>query len=69
MFGIEWLRHGALVEKETSASILEADAIASARRRATEVAGRHPERRPSSDGCTGKVVGVFPVHGRGDDVH
>jgi hypothetical protein len=72
MFGIEWLRHGALVEKETSASILEADAIASARRRATEVAGRHPERRPDSfrlTDATGKVVGVFPVHGRGDDVH
>jgi hypothetical protein len=72
MFGIEWLRHGALVEKETSASILEADAIASARRRATEVAARHPGRRPDSfrlTDATGKVFGVFPLHGPGDDVH
>jgi hypothetical protein len=71
MFGIEWLRHGALVEKETSASILEADAIASARSRATKVAARHPDRRPDSlrlTDATGKVIGVFQIYGRGDDV-
>jgi hypothetical protein len=72
MFGIEWLRYGALVERETSASMLETDAIASAKRRAAEVAARHPERRPDSFRLTdaaGNVFGVFPIDGRGDDVH
>jgi hypothetical protein len=72
MFGIEWLRYGALVEKETSASMLESDAIASAKRRAAEIAARHPQRRPDSfrlTDATGKVFGVFPISGWGDDVH
>jgi hypothetical protein len=72
MFGIEWLRNGMLVDKDSTVLADEAEAVANARSRAAEVVARHPERRPDSfrlTDATGKVVGVFPVHGRGDDVH
>jgi hypothetical protein len=73
MFGIEWLRDGMLVDKDTTVSGGEAEAVANARSRAAEVAARHPKRRqPDSFRLTdaaGNVFGVFPIHARGDDVY
>ena len=71
MFGIEWLRKGVPVDKETSASTSEADAVDRARGRAIEVARRHPGQEPDCFRLTdaaGEVLGVFPVY-RGEDVH
>jgi hypothetical protein len=45
MFGIEWLRNGMLVDKDTTVSAGEVDAVVNARSRAAEVAARHPKRR------------------------
>jgi hypothetical protein len=64
MFGIEWLRRGVPVEKETSVLTDEAKVIASTAARAEEVARRHPDRE--LDGFrltdpTGKILGVFPI--------
>jgi hypothetical protein len=73
MFGIEWLRNGMLVDRDTTVSAGEAEAVANARSRATEVAARHPKRRqPDSFRLTdaaGKVFGVFSISAQGDDVH
>jgi hypothetical protein len=72
MFGIEWLRNGMLVDKDTTVLANEAQAVANARSRAAEIAARHPKRRPDSfrlTDATGKVFGVFPIYERGDDVH
>jgi hypothetical protein len=72
MFGIEWLRKGVPVDKETSASTGEAEAVDSARGRAIEVARRHPGREPDCyrlTDATGEVLGVFPINRRGEDVH
>jgi hypothetical protein len=72
MFGIEWLRNGVLVAKDSTVVADEAEAVANARSRAPEVAARHPKRRPDSfrlTDATGKVFGVFPIYARGDDVH
>ena len=67
MFGIEWLKNGLLVEKETSGAKAEAEAISSARRRAPEVAARLPGREPDSfrlSDATGKAIGVYQLGGR-----
>jgi hypothetical protein len=72
MFGIEWLRDGVLVDKDSTVSASEVEAVANARSRAAPVAARHPKRRPDSfrlTDATGKVFGVYPIHARGDDVH
>jgi hypothetical protein len=73
VFGIEWLRNGRLVDKDTTVSAGEVEAVSNARSRAAEVAARHPKRRrPDSfrlTDATGKVFGVFPIYARGDDVH
>ena len=72
MFGIEWLRNGRLVDKDTTVSAGEVEAVSNARSRAAEVAARHPKRRPDSfrlTDATGRVFGVYPIHARGDDVH
>jgi hypothetical protein len=72
MFGIEWLSNGMLVDRDTTVSAGEAEAVANARSRAAEVAARHPKRRPDSFRLTdeaGKVLGVFPIYARRDDVH
>jgi hypothetical protein len=64
MFGIEWLRNGVLVAKDTTVLADEAEAVANARSRAAGVAARHPKRRPDSfrlTEATGKVFGVFPI--------
>jgi hypothetical protein len=64
MFGIEWLRAGSSVEKETSVLPDQASVIASAQRRATDVARRLPRREPDSfrlTDVTGKLLGNFPI--------
>jgi hypothetical protein len=64
MFGIEWLRAGSAVEKETSDLGDQAVVIASALSRAPDVAKRLHGREPDSFRLTdasGKVLGVFPV--------
>ena len=64
MFGIEWLRNGVPVDKETSVLTSAAEAIAAAKSRRRLVADRNPEREPDSfrlTDATGKILGVFPV--------
>jgi hypothetical protein len=61
VFGVDWLRRGIPIEKETSVLKDEAAAIAAAR---TSVAKRHPGREPDSfrlTDATGRILGVFPV--------
>ena len=60
MFAVEWLRRGFLVAKEISVLRSETEVIVSAKRRALDVAKRHPGREPDSfrlTDPTGKVVG------------
>jgi hypothetical protein len=64
MFGIEWLRNGVPVHKETSVLTSAAEAIAAAKSRRRLVADRHPGREPDGfrlTDATGKILGVFPV--------
>jgi hypothetical protein len=64
MFGIEWLRGGSVVEKESSALADHVVVIASAQRRAPDVAKRLPGREPDSFRVTdasGRELGVFLV--------
>ena len=64
MFGIEWLRNGVPVDKETSTLASAAEAIVSAKGRQQLVADRHPEREPDSfrvTDATGKILGVFRI--------
>jgi hypothetical protein len=68
MFGIDWLRNGILIEKETSVFADEKHVIAAARHRAPNVASRHPDREPDSfrlTDATGRILGVFPIRSRG----
>jgi hypothetical protein len=64
MFGIEWLREGSVVERETSPANTRSEAVESARARAHEVVARLPGREPDSfklrDG-SGKEIGIFPL--------
>jgi hypothetical protein len=63
MFGIEWLRNGVPVDKETSILASAGEAIVAAKSRRQLVADRHPEREPDSfrvTDATGKILGVFP---------
>jgi hypothetical protein len=64
VFGIDWLRNGLPIEKETSVLADEAETVAVVRRRAPEVLKRHPGREPDTFRLTdasGKIVGVFPI--------
>ena len=64
MFGIEWLRNGVPVDKETSVLTSAAAAIAAADNRRRRVVDRHPQRTPDSfrlTDATGKMLGVFPI--------
>jgi hypothetical protein len=64
VFGVDWLRRGIPIEKETSVLKDEAAAIVAARTRARDVAKRHPGREPDSfrlTDATGRILGVFPV--------
>jgi hypothetical protein len=64
LFAIDWLRGGIPVERETSVLANAEDAIAAAKSRAREVAGRHPGREPDSFrliDATGTIVGNFSV--------
>jgi hypothetical protein len=64
MFGIDWLRGGVPVDKETSVLMNEAEVIAGAKRRANEMTKRHPGREPDSFRLTdasGRIFGVFPI--------
>jgi hypothetical protein len=64
MFGIEWLRNGVPVDKETSVLTSAAEVIAAAKSRRRLVADRHPGREPDSfrvTDATGKILSVFPV--------
>jgi hypothetical protein len=64
MFGIEWLKNGSPVERETSALADQEKVIESARTRAGDVAKRLPGREPDSfrlTDATGKELGVFPI--------
>jgi hypothetical protein len=65
MFGIEWLRSGSPVEKETSVLTSEAEVVAGAKSRARDMVKRHPGQEPDSfrlTDATGKIVGVFPIN-------
>jgi hypothetical protein len=67
MFGIEWLRAGSSVERETSGLPDQAGAIASAQRRAPDIARQFPGREPDSFQLTdasGKLLGVWPLLAR-----
>jgi hypothetical protein len=46
MFAVEWLRQGAMVERESSAMVNLAEAVDSARWRANTVMARHPLDTP-----------------------
>ena len=64
MFGIEWLRNGVPVDKETSVLTSAAAATAAAKSRWRLVSNRHPEREPDSfrlTDATGKIIGVFSI--------
>jgi hypothetical protein len=63
MFGIDWLRNGVPIDRESSV-LSEAEAVAAAKRRALDVVKRHPFREPDSFRLTdaaGRVVGVFLI--------
>jgi hypothetical protein len=63
LFAIDWLKKGILVEREPSILPSVAEAIAAAKMRARDVAGRHPGREPDTFrlvDATGKILGVFP---------
>jgi len=64
MFGIEWLREGGVVERETSAANSRSEAVESARARAHEVAARLPGREPDSfrlRDASGVEIGIFQL--------
>jgi hypothetical protein len=64
VFGIDWLRNGIPIVKETSVFGIQDEAVAGARRRAADVARRYPGREPDSfrlTDPTGSIRGVFPV--------
>ncbi len=64
MFGIEWLRNGVPVDKETSILASAAEAIVAAKSRRQLVADRHPEREPdklSCDRCDREDSRSFPA--------
>jgi uncharacterized protein YcbX len=59
MFGIDWLRRGVPVDRETSVLTSEAEVIAGAKRRAKEIAKRHPGREPDSFRLRDATGGIF----------
>jgi hypothetical protein len=62
VFGIDWLRNGIPIAKETSVLQDEAEAIAEAMRRAVHIVERHPGTEPDSfrlTDPTGRICGVF----------
>jgi hypothetical protein len=62
VFGIDWLRNGIPIAKETSVLQDQADAVAEAMRRAAYVMERHPGSEPDSfrlTDPTGRIRGVF----------
>jgi hypothetical protein len=62
VFGIDWLRNGIPIAKETSVLQDEAEAVADAMRRAAYVVERHPDSEPDSfrlTDPTGRICGVF----------
>jgi hypothetical protein len=64
MFGIEWLKGQSVVEREVSALREQAEVIASAKRRAPDVASNHPGNEPDRfrlNDATGKEIGIFPL--------
>lgn len=64
MFGIEWLKGRSVVERENSMLTDQAEAIASARDKAPQVARRHPGSEPDQfrlSDATGKEIGIFPL--------
>jgi hypothetical protein len=64
MFGIEWLRNGSPVERETSVHADREAVIESAKKRAPDVAKRLGGRGPDSfrlTDATGRALGVFAI--------
>jgi hypothetical protein len=62
VFGIDWLRNGFPIEKETSVLQDQAEAVAEAMRRSVHVVKRHPGSEPDSfrlTDPTGRICGVF----------
>jgi hypothetical protein len=62
VFGIDWLRNGIPIAKDTSVLQDEAEAVAEAMRRAVYVVQRHPGSEPDSfrlTDPTGRICGVF----------
>jgi hypothetical protein len=66
VFGIEWLREGRVVEKETSVLTTQSEVIASARERAPEVVARLRGREPDSfrlRSANHAQLGTYPLRG------
>jgi hypothetical protein len=64
VFGIDWLRNGIPIAKETSVLEDETEAVAEAMRHAVYVVKRHPGAEPDSfrlTDPTGKICGVFLI--------
>jgi hypothetical protein len=62
VFGIDWLRNGIPIAKETSVLQDEAEAVAEAMGRAAYVVELHPDNEPDSfrlTDPTGRICGVF----------
>jgi hypothetical protein len=62
LFGIDWLRNGIPIAKETSVLEDEAEAVADAKRRAAHAVQQHPGNEPDSfrlTDPTGRICGVF----------
>jgi hypothetical protein len=62
VFGIDWLRNGIPIAKETSVLQDQAEAVAEAMRRSVDVVERHPGSEPDSfrlTDPTGRICGVF----------
>jgi hypothetical protein len=57
VFGIDWLRTGIPVAKETSVLEAEAEVVADARRRAPDLVKRHPGREPDGFRLADATVG------------
>jgi hypothetical protein len=64
MFGVEWLRGGSVVERETIGAASQIEAIEKCRRNAPAVAGRIPGREPDSFrllDAGGREIGIYPI--------
>jgi hypothetical protein len=69
MFGIEWLRNGAVVDRETSLLQTVEEVKETVRLRAVSLSIRLRDREPDSfrlKDASGNVIGVYSIDGRSD---